>query len=355
MRTPRPDSSRFINYLMGYETGRPPLIEYLVDEVVMRPILKEYMNLEWVPYGQDRDSQKAYLDNFIAFWHGMGYDFVRFEQNMGFLTLQVPAKDTAQNSPKTRMWVDTQNGMITNWAEFESYAWPRIQDVDFFAYDYLNNNLPEGMGLIVSHAAGIFEHLSQIMSYKGLCLALYDQPDLVKAITQALGERLDQFYNNLVTLDRVIAIFPGDDMGFRSGTLVSPQQLRNFILPWHKRFAYISHERGLPYFLHSCGNIASILDDLIFDVKIDGKHSFEDAILSVDRFQEITGGKIASLGGVDVHLLANGSPTEIRKRVRYLTEVCSVRGRYAVGSGNSIPSYIPVENYLAMVDEARCK
>ena len=27
-------------------------------------------------------------------------------------------------------------------------------------------------------------------------------------------------------------------------------------------------------------------------------------------------------------------------------------GRYAVGSGNSIPSYIPVENYLAMVDEA---
>jgi len=32
--------------------------------------------------------------------------------------------------------------------------------------------------------------------------------------------------------------------------------------------------------------------------------------------------------------------------------VCGARGRYAVGSGNSVPSYIPVENYLAMVEEA---
>jgi hypothetical protein len=33
-------------------------------------------------------------------------------------------------------------------------------------------------------------------------------------------------------------------------------------------------------------------------------------------------------------------------------ETCGSRGRYAIGSGNSIPSYIPVSNYLAMIDEA---
>jgi len=43
----------------------------------------------------------------------------------------------------------------------------------------------------------------------------------------------------------------------------------------------------------------------------------------------------------------------VRAEARRLIEVCHPRGRFAVGSGNSIPSYIPVENYLAMLDEAQ--
>ena len=142
-------------------------------------------------------------------------------------------------------------------------------------------------------------------------------------------------------------------MGFRSNTLVAPRHLRQFVFPWHKRFVSMAHQKKLPYFLHSCGNLASILDDLIIDVGIDGKHSFEDAIIPIERFQEIVGRKIAVLGGIDINLLANGTPDQIRRRVRELVETCGTRGRYAIGSGNSIPSYIPVINYLAMLDEAK--
>ena len=42
----------------------------------------------------------------------------------------------------------------------------------------------------------------------------------------------------------------------------------------------------------------------------------------------------------------------MRQRTRFLIETCGSRGRYAIGSGNSIPSYVPLDNYLAMVDEA---
>ena len=62
--------------------------------------------------------------------------------------------------------------------------------------------------------------------------------------------------------------------------------------------------------------------------------------------------RIAVLGGVDVDILAASTPDRVRRRTRELMETCGARGRYAVGSGNSIPSYIPVDNYLAMVDEA---
>jgi uroporphyrinogen decarboxylase len=150
----------------------------------------------------------------------------------------------------------------------------------------------------------------------------------------------------------VIAIFQGDDMGFRTATLVAPDALRAYVLPWHERFAAMAHGHGVPYFLHSCGNVEAIMPDLVGRVGIDGKHSFEDAIMPVEAFQARYGGQIAVLGGVDVDTLAAGTPEAVRRRTRALIETCGPRGRYAVGSGNSIPSYVPVENYLAMVDEA---
>ena len=236
--------------------GRP-LVEYLVDDVLMRPIVADLLGRPWVEESGDRETQKAYLDNFIQFWYRLGYDFVRFERSLGFPVRQLHVPDTAPGSQKQRAWTDEHRGSITTWEDFERYPWPTVEAMDFFPFEYLNSHLPEGMGLMTCHAAGVFEHLSQIMSYEGLCLALYDSPDLVQAISDRVGELMVGFYRHLLDLDRVIAIFPGDDMGFRTGTLIAPDDLRRYCLPWHKRFAAMTHERGLPYFLHSCGNLTS--------------------------------------------------------------------------------------------------
>ena len=98
---PRPDASRFINTLMGrtHETS-VPLVEYLVDEVVMRPIMTGLLGRPWVAYGSDRASQKAYLDNFIDFWYRLGYDFVRFEQSLDLPDHKLETADTATGSTK---------------------------------------------------------------------------------------------------------------------------------------------------------------------------------------------------------------------------------------------------------------
>lgn len=94
------------------------------------------------------------------------------------------------------------------------------------------------------------------------------------------------------------------------------------------------------------------MPDLIEDVGIDGKHSFENAILPVLEFQRRYGDHIAVLGGVDVHVLSSAGPDEVRRHVRDIIDACAPAGRFAIGSGNSIPSYVPVENYLTMLDEA---
>lgn len=42
---------------------------------------------------------------------------------------------------------------------------------------------------------------------------------------------------------------------------------------------------------------------------------------------------------------------EIRKRVRDFIDTLSPGGGYCLGSGNSIPDYVPIANYWAMLDE----
>lgn len=350
---PQPNAVEFIEILTGrIASPRVPLVEYLVDAVLMKPILTQMLGRAWVEEGTDRDSQKAALDNFIQFWYRMGYDFVRFERGLPFKEQHTYAHDPSMGAQGMRSWSDQHHGTIMTWEDFDKYTFPRVQDFDFFPFEYISSHLPEGMGLITCHAAGIFEHLSFIMSLEGLSLALYDAPDLVQTVSDRIGNLLVKFYEHLLQLDNLIAIFPGDDMGFRTGTLIHPDALRKYCLPWHKRFAAMTHAKGMPYFLHSCGNLTTIMDDLIDDVGISGKHSYEDAIIPVQDFQARYGERIAVLGGVDLNILTRATPDEVRAHARLLMQTCGARGKYAIGSGNSIPSYIPLQNYLALVDEA---
>jgi len=54
-----------------------------------------------------------------------------------------------------------------------------------------------------------------------------------------------------------------------------------------------------------------------------------------------------------VDILSRYPADVVRHEVRRVIDICHPRGRFAVGSGNSIPSYVPLENYLTMLDEAQ--
>lgn len=353
VKRPAPNGQEFIDIMMGKSTSqRVPLVEYIVDDVLVKPIVTNLLNRKWVDLTSDRDAQKAYLDNQIEFWYHMGYDFVRLEIGLNFSENRWESADVIPDSLHGRSWVNNHRGQITSWEEFEKYPWPKIEEMDFFMLEYITTHLPEGMGFLTCHAAGIYEHFSAIMSYEGLSLALYDQPDLVQAVVDKVGELLCAYYRHLLDLKHLLAIFQGDDMGFRTGTLIAPNDLRKYVFPWLKKLAAITHAKGLPFFLHSCGNLEEVMNDLITDVGIDAKHSYEDIIIPVEKFQEKYGNRIGVLGGIDLNILSKEPPEKVRQRTRQLIETCGARGRYAIGSGNSIPSYVPLENYLAMIDEA---
>ncbi|HXK44767.1 MAG TPA: uroporphyrinogen decarboxylase family protein, partial [bacterium] len=219
-------------------------------------------------------------------------------------------------------------------------------------YDFISKNLPDGMGILVCPSSGFLEiPLDTLFGYENLCYLMYDNPELVTAVFNRVGEILFSYYEHIVSLPKLVGFFQGDDMGFKTGTLVPPAFLRTHVLPWHKKLAKLAHDNGLIYLLHACGNLEQIMPDLIDDVKIDGKHSYEDEGNSVVDAKRKYGDKIAILGGIDVDKLVRMEENQLRQHVRNILDVCMPGGRYCLGSGNSVTNYVPVENYFAMVEE----
>jgi uroporphyrinogen decarboxylase len=142
-----------------------------------------------------------------------------------------------------------------------------------------------------------------------------------------------------------------DDLGYKTSTIISPAHLREYILPWFGKYAALAHRHGKMLWLHTCGNVYSIMEDLIEDVGIDAKQSFEDAILPITEFMDVYGGRIAGLGGVDMDKLCRLPEPELRAYCRSILDHCMPKGRYAFGTGNTVANYVPIENYLIMMDE----
>ncbi len=292
----------------------------------------------------------------LAVQRFLGYDYIcttldDFELPLRWLTADDAGALAREGG---RSFMEEHAGPITNWDDFEAYPWPDVDATSTRSLEWYSENLPDDMCIIATEYFGqAAEHLTWLMGYETLCYALYDQRDLVKAISDRLMEVHRRVLQRILAFDRVKVIWGSDDMGFRGGTLISPDDMRQFVLPEHKLMAQMTHDAGRPYILHSCGNLAPIMEDLIEDVDIDGRHSFEDVIEPVEEAYRTYGSRISILGGIDVDFLCRADEEQIRARVRRVLEQCMPGGGYCLGSGNSIANYMPLDNFLAMLDEGR--
>ncbi len=352
---PEPDAKKFVDVITGkLIPERPPLIELFLDYEVVREISRNVLGRQWIEPEDDIESQKKYYLNSIEVYYKMGYDFYRITGATGYVftgnTRQ--GTDTAMFSRGTRYWAEEKKGPISSWEDFEKYPWPDPKKFGFWYYDFISKNLPDGMGILVCPSSGFLEiPLDTLFGYENLCYLMYDQPDLVAEVFRRVGEIIYAYYEMIIGLPKLIGFFQGDDMGFKTGTLVPPEFLRTHVLPWHKKVAELAHKNGLLYLFHGCGNLEEIMSDLISDVKIDGRHSYEDEGNSVVDAKRKYGDKIAILGGIDVDKLARMDEMHLRKHVKKILDICMPGGRYCLGSGNTVTNYVPIKNYFAMVEE----
>ena len=282
------------------EPDRVPFFDLFFDPQLLEPVLGR-------PMPTDEDEARWCRVQFMA---RLGYDFVVARHTFGFPGRErLLAEDTALRSVGQRGWRDEAHGPL--------------------------------------------ENLVGLMGYEPLCYALSEAPDLVQAVADKIGEAELELYRRFCEFDHVGALSLNDDLGFKTQTMISPDDLRRYILPWHNRLVECAHEQDTQVILHACGNCAEVMEDLIEDVGIDAKHSFEDVIQPVAEFKRQYGSRIAVMGGIDMDVLSRGSEEEVRRYTRRVIEECAPGGGWALGTGNSIPNYMPLANFLAMLDEGR--
>lgn len=335
--THQPDFSQFLNVLR--RTGRPdhlPFYEHIASPgFIARRTGTDFSR---IPAGS-----REYWQIYVDFWLGMGFDCVPME-----IGLRCPLG--AGHGAVTEG--SEAHVVIANRKDFDSYPWPdESNPIEFSHFETVASLLPDGAKIVGGVCAGPYEWVSQMMGTIGLSYALVDDPELVELVFGKIGSLHASAVRQLATMDFIGALRQGDDLGFKTSTFLSPDLLRQLVFPIYKRMVALAHAQNKPFILHSCGNLEAVYDDLIDDCKIDAKHSFEDIILPVAEFKKRYSNRVTALGGLDVDVICRSTEDEVRAYARKQIEACFADGFWALGTGNSLTDYMPVENYIAVLEE----
>ncbi len=335
--TRQPNFEEFLKVL--WRKGQPshlPFYEHIASPGFIARRTGTHFN-EMLPGSEE------YWQIYMDFWLGMGYDCIPME-----IPLNCPMPEGEgglSEGSEARV-------VIRSWQDYEAYPWPTTErPLDFSHFETVARMLPEGVKIVGGVCAGPYEWVSQMMGTVGLSYALADDPELVKEVFARVGSLHHSAVRQLADMDFVGALRQGDDLGFKTSTFLSPDLLRTFVLPIYTRMVGEAHARGKPFILHSCGNLADVYNDLIDVCKIDAKHSFEDIILPVAQFKKQYGMRVTPLGGLDVDFICRASQDELRAYTRKSVEECFSDGYWALGTGNSLTDYMPVENYITVLEE----
>jgi len=283
----------------------------------------------------------------IDYQYYLGYDYIDlYPQGFDFPRSEAPKAVTPQGE---REYLTGNYHTIASRADFDQYPWPDASKIDYSIFEKAAEILPGGMK-VIARFSGVLENVMWLLGYEGISYLLYEDEPLVQDMFDAVGGPIVRYFEDVSSLEVVGALNLGDDMGFKTQTMLSPDAFRKYLFPWQKKIVQAAHRHDKPIILHACGNLSEVMEDVIA-CGWDAKHSFEDIIQPVWEAKEQYGDSITMLGGFDLDSICRMSEAEVREHTRFLIEKCAPGGGWALGTGNSVADYVPARNYLAMLEE----
>jgi uroporphyrinogen decarboxylase len=211
--------------------------------------------------------------------------------------------------------------------------------------------IPEGYPILGVVWSAHFQDACAAFGMETALIKMLTEPEMFRAVIDKITEFYlqanDIYYN--ATKGKLHAVLIGNDFGSQTGLILSPDAIREFVLPGTRKLVEQAKSYGLKVIHHSCGAINDIIPDLI-EVGVDAIHPIQALASGMEpqRLMKDFGDKVSFCGGVDAqNLLVNGAPEEVRKKVLELKSIFPT-GLIISPSHEAILPDIPPSNIEAL-------
>ncbi len=186
-----------------------------------------------------------------------------------------------------------------------------------------------------------------------LFLAYLEDPELVDRLSEIIWSYKGKVLANAAEAG-ADALMTGDDVAYRSGSIMSPEHFRRYVLPYLQKAVDVAHEHNVPFIKHTDGNLWPIMDDIV-GTGLDGVDPLEPiAHMDIGEVKAKYGDRITLVGNIDCgELLPRASEEEVAEAVKETIAKAAPGGGYILASSNSIHPAVKPENYRAMTQAAR--
>ena len=295
------------------------------------------------------------LEDEVEFWYRAGYDHVPV--HIGFQETELIKRQTMHEleanyaagttDTQQRSWATEGKGLVGSREDLESLPWPDPDALDYGIFDRVAAVLPPKVK-VIAVMGKVFTSVSWLMGLEGLSMATVDDPDLVKLLFQKVGDFQLRVLKNVLRYDCVGLVWHADDIAYKTQLMVNPRLLRENLFPRYKEMNRLTHEAGKLVIYHSDGNLEEVIEDII-GCGFDGLNPIEPPAMDINQLKRDYGSRISLLGNLDLgYTLTRGTPDEVREEVRQRIQDLAPGGGYAVASSNSVPEYVPFDNFMAM-------
>ncbi len=243
---------------------------------------------------------------------------------------------------------------LEDWAHLDAYPFPDPDLSD--AYAHIDAQLSEtGDKYVISgHFMLLFERMHSLHGFAATLEDLYLEPEL----SAALADRIVD--NAIRRIQRVAEIAKGrvhgfnftDDWGTQQACFISRALWQDFFKPRYQRIFDACHAAGLDVWMHSCGKVNEIIEDLI-DIGCNVMNLQQPRALGIEEIGRRYAGRIAFSSLCDIqHTLPFKSDVEIRDEAHLLLDHWATPdGGFILSDyGDGAAIGVPIEKKQVMYD-----
>jgi len=211
-------------------------------------------------------------------------------------------------------------------------------------------HLAGGRVVTVSIPGG-FDEPRQLLGEEALCVAYYDQPELVHDILATIGDTAFRVLERVSAGMTIDQLSVHEDMAGKSGSLAGPRQIEEFIAPYYRKCWDLLRSRGARLFSQdSDGNMEGVIAAFLA-AGINVMYPMEPAAgMDMVRTREQYGARLAFMGGIDKHVL-RASKEEIVAELEYKIPPMVRTGGCLLGLDHRIPNCTPLEHYRFYIEK----